>query len=786
MLVGAEVHRRIQRAQGESYRAEVSLKIEVPVAEEGKEPEALLLIEGRADGVITIEDQADSETGTEGEKQPSVIIDEIKGVYREIDEMAGPEQVHLAQAEVYAYIIALERGLEKVGVQMTYLQLEEDANGGPKPIFTDKVRRFYFIYSMEEIKARFFSYVDAYKKWVLFSVRHRALRDASAEGFPFPYEYRPGQKKIIHQVYHTIEDGTRLFVQAPTGIGKTLAMLYPAVRAVSGGAADRIFYLTAKTVTGRAAEEGMEIMRAKGLRFSSICITAKDRVCVLEQRRCDPENCPRAKGHFDRVNEAVYDLITHEENVTREVIERCAEKYAVCPYEFSLDVSYYTDVVICDYNYAFAPHVALQRYFAQGGNLPYILLIDEAHNLADRGRDMYSAALVKEDVLAAKKLFAGQRTILKWLERVNKTMLALKRECDRVTVFSEDTFPNALLYALENLKEAMSRFLDRQPGAMSSQEISDFYFEVSDFIDTYSYLPEGYVSYAAHDEEGHFLVRLFCINPAVRLKETLDAVKSTVFFSATFLPVNYYKELLTGDTEEPAVYVDSPFPREKRRLLIVSDVSSRYTRRGPGEYRRIAEYLLKMAGLRRGNYLAFFPSHRFLQDVGNALTELISDGRKQNVELLMQKRYMSEQDRADFLAEFSDTLRPCSLLGLSVMGGVFSEGIDLTHEQLIGVAVVGTGLPQISPERELIRNYYEEHGEDGFDYAYRFPGFNKVMQAAGRLIRTAEDEGVILLLDERFRYRENLALFPREWSDWQAADFDSVERSISEFWESRE
>ncbi len=807
MLIGAEVHRRLQGMQGEAYTAEVSLKIEVPLTgeepvscgtpdEEASEAEAYLVIEGRADGVIERRDEPE-EPASAQKPEPPVTVDEIKGVYRNIYEMEAPEPVHLAQAEVYAYIIAKERGLSSVGVQMTYVQLEDEEHPRKQPVVKDAIRYFHQSYSFDKIRARFEHYVNSYRKWVLFTVRHRKARDASAKGFPFPYDYRPGQREIVRQVYHTIEDGKRLFVQAPTGIGKTLAMLYPSVQAVSQGHADKIFYLSAKTVTAGVAEEGMQLMEARGLAFSFLRITAKDRVCVLDVRQCDPEHCPRAKGHFDRVNDAVYDLITHETAVTRETVERYALKYQLCPYEFSLDISYYVDVIICDYNYAFAPHVALQRYFASGSELPYILLVDEAHNLADRGRDMYSASLVKEDVLAAKKLFGGQKTLLKTLERVNKIMLQLKRECEKLTVFGEENFPNALLFELQKLKEAIGRFMDRHPDYPGQEEIVDFYFEISDFIDTCAYLPDGYVSYASFDDDGKFFVRLFCIHPANRLRETLDAVKSTVFFSATFLPVNYYKELLAGSAEEDAVYVNSPFDPGRRRLLAGTDVSSRYTRRGPEEYRRIAEYLYMMASVKKGNYLAFFPSHAFLKNAAEALQELITEREdslssengpeaKPRVELILQKRAMTEKDRADFLAEFSDTGRTGSLLGLSVMGGVFSEGIDLVREQLIGVAVVGTGLPQVCTERELIKEYYDSQGKNGFDYAYRFPGFNKVMQAAGRLIRTADDEGVILLLDERFRYRENRALFPREWADCTALGFSEAEREIRRFWAERE
>ena len=799
MLVGASAHRRIQKKQGGEYTAEVPLKISVPLYDNRRaqeteepflsEPSAILEIEGRADGII---------------EKDSVTIDEIKGVYRDIQAMEEPERVHLAQAEVYAYIYALQQGLPKIRVQITYVQLEE-TDGKKAPKVTDELRYFTFDYSFDEIREVFFRYAEAYRKWALFVVHHREARVHSAQDFEFPYDYRPGQQKIVRQVFRTVRDKSRLFVQAPTGIGKTLAMLYPSVRAVGEGMGDKIFYLTAKTVTSGVAEEGMKLMTDRGLAFSYTKITAKEKLCPGGDCDCNPEVCTRAKGHFDRVNEAVYDLITHETAVSQAVIEAYAEKHSVCPYEMCLDVTYYTDVIICDYNYAFAPHVFLQRYFAAGAKQDYIFLIDEAHNLVDRARDMFSAALVKEDVLAAKKLFENQRTVLKWLEKVNKTMLSLKRECTGVTVYDADTFPTALLYELTNLYEAIERFLDRNPGAKDMDRILDFFFEVSDFLSTAEVLESGYVSYGAFTEEGHFYIKLFCIDPSGRLKERLDEIRSTVFFSATFLPVNYYKELLTGDTEEDAMYVDSPFDPANRVLLLAKDVSSKYTRRSDREYQKIASYIRTMVAAKKGNYLVFFPSHRFLTDVAAFLQPYaeadepeadkpLADAPEKTQEdpaadakefkLITQKRVMREEDRQAFLSEFAKE-REGSLLGLSVMGGVFSEGIDLREEQLIGVAVVGTGLPQVCTERELIKNYYAENLENGFDFAYRFPGFNKVMQAAGRLIRTVSDEGVILLLDERFLQSDTLRLFPKEWRDFRTVSLSDVSDELEIFWDGR-
>ena len=775
MLEGAAAHRRLQKAEGGDYQAEVPLKIELPVSDD---PEVILWVEGRADGIYT---------RTREDGSTVVTIDEIKGVYRDLSTMEEPVPVHLAQALVYAYIKAHDDGLPEVSVRMTYVRLPEPDGSGRARKKPDLNESIHFIteYSFLEIEDIFNSYVEACRKWAVFIVRHRNAREESAKDFTFPYPYRPGQREIVHQVYRTVRDEGRLFVQAPTGIGKTLAMLYPSIEAVGQGLSDRIFYLTAKTVTSGVAEEGMSLMAERGLCFSFTSVTAKEKMCPMPEMHCNPDYCPRAKGHFDRINEAVYNMITHETAITRDVVSRYAEKHEVCPFEMSLDATYYTDVIICDYNYAFAPHVALKRYFSAGTKNDFIFLIDEAHNLPDRAREMFSAMLVKEDVLAAKKLFPEQKTILKHLDKVNKTMLALKRECDKVTVFDQDTFPNVLYSDLADLYDAINRYLDRgdrrgpMPDEGTMDKILTFFYAVGDFIGTCEALDEGYLSYASFDDDGQFFVRLFCVDPAGRLRESFENIHSAIFFSATLLPVNYYKELLTGDREEPAMYVNSPFDSSKRALYLSRDVSSRYKKRNDEEFRKIAFYIEQMVRARKGNYLAFFPSHQFLSEVARFLSE---DGEE--YELIKQKRSMSEDERREFLRAFSAE-RDKPLLGLSVTGGVFSEGIDLKNEQLIGVAVVGTGLPQVSPERELIRGYYEAKGENGFDFAYRFPGFNKVMQAAGRLIRTTEDEGVVLLLDERFRYSENLRMFPREWDNYRVVSRETLDEELKRFWEER-
>ncbi|MBR4769057.1 MAG: ATP-dependent DNA helicase, partial [Lachnospiraceae bacterium] len=412
------------------------------------------------------------------------------------------------------------------------------------------------------------------------------------------------------------------------------------------------------------------------------------------------------------------------------------------------------------------------------GSGKYLFLIDEAHNLVDRAREMYSAVLVKEDVLAAKKLFPDDKGVVRKLESLNRVMLELKRECEGETVFEPETVPSALIYQADRLREAISSYLERHRLREEAEEKRTFFFKLYTFLETFDAMGQGYLPYASFDEEGRFFVKLFCIDPAERLKERLEEARSAIFFSATLLPVNYYKSLLTGNQDENAVYLDSPFDPENRRILVFRDVSSKYTRRNDAEFEKIAFCLHAFAKEKTGHYLAFFPSYKFLESVSEKMEALPDD-----IRILKQRQGMTEEERLTFLREFTgEDSGDRSLIGLTVSGGIFSEGIDLKGDALIGVAVVGTGLPLVSRERELMKRYFDSVGGSGFDFAYRFPGFNKVMQAAGRLIRTMDDRGVILLMDERFLQSGNRALFPREWASFETVRSDSFCGPVREFW----
>lgn len=745
MAKGSRIHRKIQRQMGASYQAEVSMSHTTEF------DEFVILVEGRAVGVLQTEE--------------GVVIDEIKGVHRDLRFLEEPLEVHLAQAKCYAFFWSQDKDLEKIQVQMTYCHLD-----------TEEIRRFERTYTSEELEKWYEWLIAQYYQWALWEYQWKKTRNASMEGLEFPFPYREGQRDVVSGVYRTILRKMQLFIQAPTGVGKTMSTIFPAVRSMGEGLTEKIFYLTAKTITRTVAWEAFQILKNQGLSCKVLIITAKEKMCVCEEVECNPVYCPRAKGHFDRVNDAVFHLLTERDSYDRDTLMEYSEKYQVCPYEMCLDVATWVDAVICDYNYVFDPDVYLRRFFSEGNKGNYVFLIDEAHNLVERGREMYSAVLYKEDFLKMKKLVKPYRKKLeRSLERCNRQLLELKRECETYQVVES---LGGLAVSLMNVMGEMESYLEELEDGGLRKEILDFYFQVRSFLYIYDLLDENYVMYTQHDEDGRFRVKLYCVNPAKNLQNCLDKGVSTIFFSATLLPVGYYKKLLSGRTEDYAVYAKTPFLPEQKKVILARDVSSRYTRRGPEEYGRIAEYIHQVAETRQGNYMIFFPSYKMMEDIYAIYEEKYGCLKRK---ILLQNPSMQEKDREEFLKEFEEETEG-SLLGFCVMGGIFAEGIDLTGEKLVGAVIVGTGLPQISYEREILKTYYDKKQENGFDYAYRFPGMNKVLQSAGRVIRTQEDRGVILLLDERFCTAEYRCLFPREWEDYEICNRGNVKGILEKFW----
>lgn len=762
MQEGGRIHRMIQRRMGSDYHPEVSLRWMRTY--DGYD----LVVEGRADGIIDTAPAA---------------VDEIKGTYRDLERMKEPDPVHLAQAKCYAWIYGQQHGMEQMKVRMTYCNMD-----------TEEIRYFEYTYFVRELGEWFEGMLDEYRKWSDEEIAWKKKRQESIRAMQFPFPYREGQRELVTHVYHTICHGRKLFIEAPTGAGKTISTVFPAVKAVGEEKADRIFYLTAKTIARTVADNTFAMLRERGLHFKTVVLTARDKICFMEEAECNPDDCPYAKGHYDRINGAIYDLMTTREHYGREEIEACAGKHRVCPFELGLDMSLFSDGILCDYNYVFDPHVYLRRFFGEGSvRGKYLFLVDEAHNLLERGREMYSAVLYKEDFLTLKKTVkAYDIKMEKRLEKCNRELLLLKRECEDWSIpDTVDSFVEALL----RLASCMEDYLENHDDSPVRREILEFYFEVSHFLQMYELVDDKYVTYTQIDGEGRFLLRLFNVDPSANLKECLARAVSSTLFSATMLPIQYYKKLLGGDETDYEVYARSIFEPQKKGLFIAEDVTSRYSRRSEQEYDRIAAYIHQVVGERHGNYMVFFPSHFFLQQVYERYEEFYAEA--DGAECIVQREHMDEGEREAFLRKFegnadcelSKVIRmeieieeETSLVGFCVLGGIFSEGIDLKQDRLIGALIVGTGLPQVCTEREIIKGYFDKHGADGFDYAYRYPGMNKVLQAAGRVIRTAQDVGIVALLDDRFLQYSYQKLFPREWESYETVNGDSIASRVERFW----
>ena len=762
MLEGGRIHRKIQKTKGPLYHAEVPLSYSVHTSKYD------LIIEGRADGI---------------EEGDPYIIDEIKGTYRNLEHLEEPIPVHLAQAKVYAAIYLYDHGLEQIGVRMTYCNLETEEN-----------KYFEMKYSASEIIGWFEEVIKEYRFFADFKAEWSNIRDNSIRDCQFPFKYRKGQKELAAGVYRTIVHGKKLFLEAPTGTGKTITTLFPSIAAIGQKKAEKLFYMTAKSLTEATASDTFNLLRrTQKLRFKTVVITAKDKICLSKDRECNPLKCPYAKGHYDRINEAMKDLIVNEDNYSRDTILYYARKHMVCPFELSLDISLFADGIICDYNYVFDPFVYLKRYFADNSQKKFIFLIDEAHNLVDRGRSMYSADLWLEPLQDLKaEVDMGYFPFKGHLTALYNRLFSMSQASQRPLMLDDI---EELVVMVQRLSSSISSYLDEVKDGSFVDNIVSYYFELVRFLAIYDKMDDHYRIYQEWDENERFRIRLLCVNPSSSLALCMKGAVSTILFSATFLPIGYYKELLGGDKEDFEMYSNSNFDPRRKCVLIASDVTSKYTQRGPLLYEKISDYIHRIVQKKRGNYMVFFPSHAFLEEVYEIYLQKYA--KEDKAQLLAQGPGMTQDEREMFLGMFSEgndidledfinmdveIVDDRVIIGFCVIGGIFSESIDLRKDSLIGSIIVGCGIPLVCNEKEVLRHYFDENDRDGFDFAYKYPGMNKVLQAAGRVIRTEEDMGVVALLDNRFMQNSYKALFPREWENIKVVSTDTVNEVLDDFW----
>jgi len=742
---GIRAHQKIQNSRPDTYQPEVSISHQVET------DRFRLIIGGRIDGVY-------NEPGR-------TIIEEIKTTTRNPNYFEKNQQpVHWAQVKTYAYIYGRQQGLEEIMTRLTYYQID-----------TGEIRTFKHTFGIAELEIFFKDLVARYLEWAVTINDWSRRRNESIQDLDFPFvTYRPGQDKMAKEAYRAMCDHSQLLVEATTGIGKTIAVLYPAVKALAEKLSQKIFYLTARTTGRIVAQKALDELRAKGLRLKSVTLTAKDKICFCPDSACNPEECEYARGHFDRINDAVKAIFARDA-FTREQIVETARIYRVCPFEFSLDLSRWADCIICDYNYVFDPRVYLRRFF-QEENGDYIFLIDEAHNLVDRSREMFSAEIFKQPVLDIRRQLKDNLPhIYKSLGRINAWLVKARKKCaESRNPLAEKDPPEDLIPLLKGFLFITERWLAQNIKTAFRESLLDLYFAVSGFIRVADQYDECYTT--CYEKMGKDLkLKLFCIDPSIHLEKAMNRCQVAILFSATMTPMDYFKQILGCDQSAHHLILHSPFPGENLGLYI-SDQISTYFRHRDQTADQVARVIATLIEQKKGNYLLYFPSYVYMRKIYQSYT-----ARCPQTETILQKPGMAESERDMFLRRFSQN-NPQTLVGFAVMGGIFGEGIDLVGKRLMGAVVVGVGLPGISLERELIKEYFTNALGAGFEYAYLYPGINRVLQAAGRVIRTEKDRGVVLLIDQRYGRYQYKSLLREEWDPVRVRDPQQLADGLQKFW----
>lgn len=744
-IEGIRGHQRVQKSYGDNYTAEVPLKYTLTYED------LEIMVEGRADGIL-IEDE-------------KTIIDEIKTTTKDlllIDENTNP--LHWAQAKCYGYIYSMQNELDNIDIQITYYNID-----------TKSTRILRQSYTLKELEEFFFWLIDEYKSWAQLESDWVNKRNESIKKLKFPFEnYRPGQRELAVRVYKSITDSKKCFAQAPTGTGKTISTLFPAIKAMGEDKTSKIFYLTAKTITREVAQNTISLMRKKDLNLKAVTITAKEKICKMEEVNCNPEYCPYANGYFDRINNSLKDILAKYNDYSKDNIEKISEEYMLCPFELSLDLTNLSDVIICDYNYVFDPRVYLKRFF-DTKTTDYTFLIDEAHNLVDRAREMYSATLNEEKFVKVKKLISKKDKRITRVIKEIQSYFEDKLE-DLTTLDENDLVESEAPLELCEILSSFIKFVDEYLARTNeeNEELMDLYFDVYSFLSISDFYDKNYTTIYTKTFNG-MTIKIYCVNPQKVIEEKMKKAKSNIIFSATLIPMDYFMKMYSYDEEDFIINLKSPFDVKNRLLMIGDNVATTYNKRFETS-EDIASYIANCVQAKKGNYMVFFPSYKYM--------ELVFDEMKENypnINISIQESNMSEEEKEEFLSMFDEDNKETHV-GFCVLGGHFSEGIDLTNDKLIGVIIVGVGMPQIGIERDIIKDHMKDSNK-GFDYAYVYPGMIKVLQAAGRCIRTDNDKGVILLLDNRYSQRRYQSLFPYEWyPNFRVRKSDDVKTLCEKFW----
>lgn len=742
---GSRLHAIYQASQNSSYISEYPLKQTFLV------DDIEIVIQGRADGIIK-------------KSKNEYIIDEIKTTVMELEEFREQNlDWHLGQAKCYAYMFAYALNLDHIGIRLTYIKQGKNS----KRLIDD------YTFHMSELEQDIYGYIENYLSFYNVILRLSKERNESIEKLEFPFSnYRKGQKKLMEDVYDTISKKGKLFIEAPTGIGKTISTIYPSVKYLLKDEQSKIFYLTAKATGKENAHKAVQTLYESGLNMSDILITSKEKICFCKGQNCNPDECPFAKGYYDIIKDVIKESILRYNDFDYDTICYIANKYGVCPFELELDLSLYCDLIICDYNYVFDPISYMKRYFDEDCS-HNIILVDETHNLVERSKDMYSASLSMSTFLKAKEAekSVGNRKIKNALARLNR----IYQNYDENYEFGQtkvDDFAEELYGELNHFVNVYQE-ISKEQNDLIKKVFTDLYIEVNQFLKISDLVNDRFLLYV-NKKKDDLILKIYCLDASRFLAATASRVNSTIFFSATLSPLDFYLNVLGGDNNSSSAILESPFPKENLKLLIAPKISTRYVNRSKS-YNDVAEYLKTFVSAKTGNYFIYLPSYEYLD---NILPLLDFD---ENVEVFIQKKEMTEIEKNEIISHFKEN-NERTIVGLAIIGGAFGEGIDLVGDSLIGVAVVGIGLPKINFESNQIVDYYRLNEINGFNYAYTYPGMNKVMQAVGRLIRTESDRGAALLIDERYMWNDYKSLFKEEWSEYEVVlNTKELEQSLQNF-----
>lgn len=741
-MEGIDIHKKLQEKEEDGYNKEYYLKYQLEYND------ILLAIEGRADGIYTDEN--------------IVYIDEIKSTYKNIGEIDDENITHWAQAYMYGYMYCKLNNIEQIGIRLRYCNVENY-----------QTKEFKRIFLLNDLQLIIFEIIERYSNWAKLTVRWQDIRKKSIKSMEFPFDkYRKGQREMAVAVFQTIKEGKNIFIQAPTGIGKTISTIFPTIKYLGNKKLDKIYYLTAKSSTKEIALENIKQLCMKGLKIKTVVITAKEKICFKEECICDKENCQYANKYFDKINNVLYESFKNYDIFSREIIENIARKYEVCPFELTLDLSLISDFTICDYNYFYDPRVSLKREFSEENN-ETVVLIDEAHNLTDRAREMYSAELLKSEFLDLSRPLKGNfDKEYKAIRNVNAALLELaNKNGDNQNIVIDE--PEKVLMNLKKMNTILDKWLSKNKKNENYKNILDLFFKSLSFLRISELYNEDFCYYT--DMKGDFKIKIYCMDPSNILKSINKKIKSAVFFSATLIPLRYYKNILGGVDEDNIIKFESPFDKEKFDLIINSEISMKYVDRDKN-IDSICLLIYNFINIRKGNYLIFFPSYKFMKDVYETYCQYYNVNS-----IYVQRQNMTEGEQNEFLNLFN---LKNEITAFVVLGGTFSEGIDLIEDKLIGAVILGAGVPQINFQRDLIMKRYNNKYKTGYEFAYMFPGFSKVLQASGRVIRTENDKGTVLLVDNRFLEERYKILFPDSW-DYYIEIKNSLELEIelTKFWE---